>query len=134
MNSINFLFVVDILKIHAAQLKAFGGAEGIRDRGGLEAAIAQPQQTWGGEYVYSSVFEMASVYAYHLAESQAFVDGNKRTALHAAIVFLAINGYLMEKSDMRLYDAMIAIAKKTMTKEELADLFRELVIDGQEKI
>ena len=76
---------------------------------------------------------MASVYAFHLAESQAFVDGNKRTALHAAIVFLSINGYSIDNSkhstDMRLYDAMIGLANKTFTRENLADLFRDLFIE-----
>ncbi len=114
--------------MHAAQLAAFGGAEGIRDYGGLEAAIAQPQQTWNEDYLYPDIFEMASVYAYHMAESQSFVDGNKRTALQAAIVFLSINGYPIDNSDMRLYDAMIGIARKTFSREDLAELFRELFI------
>lgn len=128
MNFINFLRIDDVLLMHEAQLNAFGGAEGIRDRAGLEAAIAQPQQTWDGEYIYSDIFEMAAVYAYHLAQSQAFVDGNKRTALQAAIVFLKVNGSPLDNSDLRLYDAMIGIAEKTFTRDDLAELFRELFV------
>ena len=125
---VNFLTVDDVLKIHGQQLLHFGGAQGIRDHSGLEAAVQQPQASWAGEYLYESVFDMAAVYAYHIAESQALVDGNKRTALHAALLFLAINGYEILVDDPRLYDAMIAIANKEMEKEDLSDLFRELVI------
>ena len=68
----------------------------------------------------------AAAYAYHLAESQAFVDGNKRAALDVALTFLAINGFEIEDEQMELYDAMIAIAEKKMTKEQLAVLFEKL--------
>jgi death-on-curing protein len=128
MNFTNFLTVDDVLKIHEQQLLHFGGAPGIRDRSGLEAAVQQPQASWAGEYLYESIFDMASVYAFHIAEAQAFVDGNKRTALHVALLFLAINGYEISFDDPRLYDAMIAIATKAMTKEDLSNLFRELII------
>ena len=64
---------------------------------------------------------------YHMAESQAFVDGNKRAALDVALTFLAINGFEIEDEEMELYDAMIAIAEKRMSKEQIADLFERLV-------
>ncbi len=127
---INFLTIDDVLKIHEQQLLHFGGASGIRDRSGLEAAVQQPQASWASEYLYESIFDMASVYAYHIAEAQAFVDGNKRTALHVALLFLAVNGYEIQVDDPRLYDAMIAIAKKELTKEDLSNLFRELIIES----
>lgn len=73
---------------------------------------------------------MAAVYAYHIAESQAFVDGNKRTALHAALVFMEVNGYKITVKDDRLYNAMISIAEHQMNKEDLSKLFRELVIES----
>jgi len=63
---------------------------------------------------------------FHLAESQAFVDGNKRTAAAAAIVFLDYNGYLLTGDEMKLYEALIAVAKKETGKPELAALFEEL--------
>ena len=62
-------------------------------------------------------------------ESQAFVDGNKRAALDVALTFLAINGFDIKDEQMELYDAMIAIAEKKMSKEQLADLFERLVIE-----
>jgi len=67
-------------------------------------------------------------YMYHLAESQAFVDGNKRAALDVALTFLAINGFEIEDEQMQLYDAMISIAEKKMSKKQLAELFEKLTI------
>lgn len=73
-----------------------------------------------------TVFTKAAAYAYHIAESQCFVDGNKRVALDVALTFLAINGYEVEYESMQLYDAMIAIAEKKLDKDGLAALFEQL--------
>jgi death-on-curing protein len=51
-----------------------------------------PSQTFGGQFVHADLFEMAAAYAFHIAENQSFVDGNKRTGLAAALTFLRING------------------------------------------
>ena len=59
-------------------------------------------------------------------ENQAFLDGNKRTALVATLVFLDINGFVILDDEMKLYDAMIAIANREMDKYDLADLLKEL--------
>lgn len=127
--SIIYLTLNQVLMIHQAQLRAFGGSAGLRNREGLESAIEQPKASFGGNDLYPTIFDKASVYAYHIAEAQAFVDGNKRTALHAAVTFLAVNGNPIGHSD-RLYDAMIAIAEKKLTREHLSNLFRELHIES----
>ncbi len=85
-----------------------------------------PKATFDGTDLYPTIFLKAAAYVYHLAESQAFVDGNKRAALDVALTFLAINGFDVEDEQMELYDAMIAIAEKKMSKEQLADLFKKL--------
>ena len=119
----------DVRAIHTDQLAQFGGSDGIRNHGGVLSAIAQPQASFGSEDLYPDVFIKAAVLAYGIAESQAFVDGNKRTALVTALTFLQVNGHEVPPADERLYEAMIAIAKKTMTKEDLVELFRDLVIE-----
>ena len=119
----------DVMGIHDNQLAKFGGSEGLRSRDGLESAVAQPQMTYGAEDLYPDVFLKAAVLAYTIAESQIFIDGNKRTALVAALAFLRVNGHDVPPAEDRLYEAMIAIAKKTMTKEDLAELLRELVCE-----
>jgi death-on-curing protein len=63
---------------------------------------------------------MAGAYAFHIAEGQPFVDGNKRTGLNAALVFLEINGWSVDDPHEELYDAMIGLAIGTHTKWSLA--------------
>jgi death-on-curing protein len=82
-----FLSIEDVLELHEMQLEAFGGLAGIRDRSLLESAIAMPEATFGGTFVHSGHFEKAAAYAFHIAQNQPFVDGNKRTALHAPSFF-----------------------------------------------
>ncbi len=83
---------VDVVKeIHAAVLAAFGGAEGIRDEGLLHSAVAAPQATLGGQSPFADLVEVAAAYLFYLCRNHAFVDGNKRTALTAAVVFLRLN-------------------------------------------
>jgi death on curing protein len=83
----DFLTLEDVLLIHEQQLERYGGSPGIRDRGLLESAVAQPQAGFGGKYVHESIFDMAAAYAFHIAENQPFVDGNKRAALASALCF-----------------------------------------------
>lgn len=121
-----FLSVADVLEIHEEQILAYGGIRGIRDNGLLESAVMMPQASFGGEYLHSGLFEMAAAYAFHIAENQPFLDGNKRTALVTCLVFLDINGFEILDVEMRLYTAMIAIANKEMDKYDLANLLSEL--------
>ena len=121
-----FLTLDDVLLIHDEQLGAYGGIHGIRDQGLLESAVMMPQASFGGEYLHKNLFEMAAAYAFHIAENQPFLDGNKRTALVSALVFLDINGFVILDEDMKLYDAMIAIANKLMDKFDLAELLKNL--------
>jgi len=74
-----FLDVEDVLLIHEEQLALYGGAAGIRDAGLLESAVAMPRATAGGEYAHEGLFAMAAAYAFHIAQNQPFLDGNKRT-------------------------------------------------------
>lgn len=125
-NEMHYISLDVVLEIHQRQLQEFGGANGIRSQAGLEAAVEVPKATFDGQELYPTVFLKAAAYAFHIAESQAFVDGNKRAALDVALTFLAINGYQMNDEQMELYDAMIAIAERTMSKEDLAQLFEKL--------
>lgn len=112
-----------VIEIHKMQIEEHGGLDGIRNMGGLESAIAQPEATFGGEDLYQTIFDKAAAYAFHLAESQSFIDGNKRVALASALTFLAINGYEITEDQPEFYDAMIAISNHEMDKKGLSDLF-----------
>jgi death on curing protein len=121
-----FLTVEDVLLIHDEQIEAYGGIRGIRDEGLLESAVMTPQASFGGEYLHNDLFEMAAAYGFHIAENQPFLDGNKRTALVSALVFLDLNGFEIHDEDMLLYEAMIAIAEKRMDKYDLSRLLKKL--------
>ena len=128
-----FLSVEDVLALHEDQLRLFGGSAGVRDQGALESAVATPAATYAGEFLHDDVFHMAAAYAFHIAENQPFIDGNKRAALNAALVFLDINGWVVEDPDMRLYDAMIGLSSRALDKHGLALLLRELAVpEGDE--
>ena len=115
-----FLTVEDVEQLHDEQLRLFGGLDGVRDRRALEAAVAIPAASFDGQFLHVGLFSMAAAYAFHLAEDQAFVDGNKRTALNAALAFLGLNGWDVDDQDGLLYDAMIGISARTSSKEQLA--------------
>ncbi|MBI5546668.1 MAG: type II toxin-antitoxin system death-on-curing family toxin [Deltaproteobacteria bacterium] len=121
-----FLTLEDVLHIHGEQLRSYGGADGIRDRGLLESALAAPEASFGGNYLHGDIFEMAAAYAFHIAQNQPFIDGNKRTGLVAALVFLDLNDIAVQDPGSRLYEAMIALAERRLDKEGLARLLREL--------
>ena len=121
-----FLSVEDVIFLHDEELARFGGAAGIRDLGLLASAVGTPQASFGGEFLHPDLFSVAAAYAFHIAQNQPFVDGNKRAGLLAALVFLDLNGTVIPASEPRLYQAMIDIAERTLDKAGLADLLREL--------
>ena len=88
MNRPPFLSKDQVLYIHEQQLIAYGGQDGIRAPDLLDSALAVPQGGFGEEYFHSYPYGMAAAYAYHIAENQPFIDGNKRTAVVAALSFL----------------------------------------------
>ena len=87
-----FLTLEEVLKIHENQIECYGGSHGVRDQGLLQSAIAQPEASFGGDYLHKDVFEMAAAYLFHIVENHPFVDGNKRAGTAAALVFLDLNG------------------------------------------
>lgn len=85
------LDVAAVLAIHAEVLAAHRGAPGLRDRALLESAVAAPQATHGGRPLLRDPIEMAAAYLFYLCRNHPFVDGNKRTALAACLVFVGAN-------------------------------------------
>ena len=126
MTDPDFLDVDDVLALHAAQLDAHGGQDGVRDRGLLESAVAAASATFDGQFLHEDLFAMAAAYAFHIAENQPFFDGNKRTAIGAALVFLHLNGLDLPAETDVLYQAMIDIATRRCDKPGLASILRDL--------
>jgi len=125
MNEPVFLDIEEVKRGHQRGLELFGGVDGVRDEGGLESAVLQPRNVF--YYGSGDLFEIAAAYAFHIAEAQAFLDGNKRAAASSALTFLRSNGVNVDFDSMpRLHEAMIAIANRWMDKGGLAGVLREL--------
>ncbi len=115
-----------MIDLHTLQLERFGGGAGLRDCGLLESAVAQPQATFGGEFVHNDLFAMAAAYLFHIVRNHPFVDGNKRVGLLAALVFLDINGIAIDFASEELSEITLAVAQGNMTKEQLTVRLREI--------
>lgn len=119
-----FLTLDDIIESHQNQIDTYGGSHGIRDIGLLESAIAQPETSFGGQYLHADIFEMAAAYLYHLVMNHPFVDGNKRVGLEAALIFLEINNENLNCSDQELVDLVLKTTAGQVGKREIAEFFR----------
>jgi death-on-curing protein len=112
-----------VMDIHYASLERHGGIDGLREPGLLDSALMQPEAAY--YYGQGDLAAIAAAYAFHIAQNQPFLDGNKRTALGSALLFLKANGVDVDKyNDAELYDAMIGIAEKRLDKAGLAEIFR----------
>lgn len=122
---IKFLKIEMILSFHDDQINQYGGNPGIRDKGLLESALAQPEASFGGEYVHKNIFEMAAAYGFHICKNHPFIDGNKRTALIAMYTFLYVNGWQLKADKKVLYATVVELASGNLTKEELTQFLKK---------
>lgn len=121
---IDFLNVEDVLQLHADQIALYGGEHGVRDTGLLESAVAQPQATFGGQYLHKDLVEMAAAYLFHIVKNHPFVDGNKRTGAVAALVFLDLNGIEIDAPKGSIYELTMSVATGHADKTQIAEFFR----------
>jgi death-on-curing protein len=119
-----FLTLDQVRLLHQMALERHGGQEGIRDLSTLESAVMHPRNIW--YYRQGDLFDLAAGYAFHLAEAQAFFDGNKRAAVAASFVFLEMNGFSVPEATEEFYAAMIGIAQRRVTRKDLAVILRRL--------
>lgn len=122
---VKFLDKKTLLAFHDDQVKTYGGKQGIRDVGLLESALAQPEASFGGEYVHQTIYEMAAAYGFHICQNHPFYDGNKRTALIAMYTFLYVNGYRLQADKKSLFAVVIDLASGNVEKKELAAYLEE---------
>ena len=113
--SFDYIRVDDILAIHADQIERYGGGEGIRDPGLLEAALFRPQTGY-----YPTLIEEAAALWESLSQNHPFVDGSKQTAFAATYVFLAINGLEITATDDQTQDFVLGLySTSSVTFENL---------------
>lgn len=119
-----------VLAIHRDQIESFGGTLGVRSEAALDAALAQPQATFGRKLLHPSIEEQAAAYLFHLVQDHPFVDGNKRVGLAATDTFLRLNGYRLDLSDKRLYELIMRVASGKLDKDALIEALRESIEYG----
>jgi death on curing protein len=123
VKKIRFLNMSEIIFIYEDQIRRYGGQYGVRDISLLSSALALPESTYDGKYLHKSIPEMACAYAFHISENHPFIDGNKRTALASALVFLDLNGFEFTSSEEDAYETMMSVAKGELKKDQLKDFF-----------
>jgi death-on-curing protein len=123
--TVEYLSIRQVKALHTLQLRRYGGGAGLRDRGALESAVARPAATFGGEDLYPAIPEKAAALMHSLALNHPFVDGNKRVAAFAAILFAESNGYEFLATPEELVETTLALAEGLITVEALTIWFRQ---------
>ena len=109
-----FHLTIEVVReIHQEVLSKFGGPKGVRDENLLASAVLTPQSSFGGKSPYADIIEVAAAYLFYLCGNHPFIDGNKRTAMMAAIVFLRLNGIdpAPDKGDWEKFVLEVASSK-----------------------
>lgn len=127
--SIRFLALSEVVLINRDQVIRFGGLLGIRDTGLLDSAVHAPQASFSGMYLHADIFEMAAVYANGLIKNHPFLDGNKRTGLISALLFLELNGIVLSMTQDQFFQLAVDIATSKVSVDYVAKWFKGLMIN-----
>jgi death on curing protein len=128
-----YLELRQVVAMQEVLIEKYGGLHGIRDKGLLESALSQPRQSAFGEDVFPDAPSKAAAYAYYLSENQPFLDGNKRIATAVAITFLRLNGFDLKASQEAVYEIIMKLANKKLTRDGLIGWFRENSIKKKQR-
>jgi death-on-curing protein len=110
---------VEALAFHAQQIAHFGGSDGLRDRG-LDSALARPKNLFAYAERVLTMADLAAAYAVGISSNHPFIDGNKRTAMQVAFVFLEFNGFPVTASQEDACLTFLSLAAGEITEPELA--------------
>jgi len=116
-----------VIAIHGRQIAEHGGSDAVRDQGLLLSALARPENLYD-QSDNRDLAALAAAYAFGIAKSHPFMDGNKRTALVVARTFLKINGADMSASQDEKYTTFLKLAEGTLSEEELAEWIRNKLV------
>jgi death-on-curing protein len=121
---IQYLTPEQVLFLHSRLIAETGGGHGIRDLGMLLSALGRPQATFDGKDLYPDLFSKAAALMDSLVRNHPFVDGNKRTAITAAALFLRFNGYRLVVENAEMVRFTLACAQSQVSLEEIAGWFK----------
>ena len=125
----NYLSTTQVLAIHDQMVKRFGGSFGVRDLGLVESAVARPEASFDGNDLYETIFDKAAALLQSLLKNHPFVDGNKRTALTSAGIFLKMNGWRLINNHEEEVEFAVSVDNSNLSQEEIA---RWLKINSEE--
>jgi len=121
------LTVETVREIHAEALRQFGGLDGVRDENLLASAVLTPQSTFGGASPYTDIVEVAAAYLFYICRNHPFLDGNKRTAMMSAIVFLRLNGIEPKPDSQQWEKLMLDVAASRLDRDQTTARLRKLL-------
>ena len=125
-----YLTLSEVLELHRLAIEQSGGADGIRDQGGLESAVAQPATTYTGQDLYPGVVEKAASLCFSLVMNHAFVDGNKRIGHFAMETFLVLNGKEIAAPVGEQEQVILLLAAGEMERETFTEWLHTHIIDA----
>ncbi len=124
-----YLSVEEVVSLHSLVIAQSGSSSGLRDRGALESAVAQPEASFAGQELYPMISAKAAALGYSLIQNHPFVDGNKRVGHAAMEVFLLLNGYEIDASVDDQETIVLGVAGSQMSKMELAEWLSHHIVE-----
>jgi death-on-curing family protein len=126
---------IDVVReIHAEAIKQFGGLNGVRDENLLASAVLTPQSSFGGKSPYADMVEIAAAYLFYICKNHPFLDGNKRTAMMSAIVFLRLNGMEPLPDSTEWEKVMLDVAASKIDRDETTRRLRKLLKKSRSRV
>lgn len=122
------LSLQEVISLHSLIIAQSGGRSGLRDRGALESAVAQPEASFGGEELYPNLASKVAALGHSLIQNHPFIDGNKRIGQGAMEVFLLLNGHEIDASVDEQENVIIGVASGKISRIELSELLREHMV------
>lgn len=120
-----FLTIAQVLAIHEIVVNRYGGSPGIRDLGSLKASVERAKTTYSKRDLYPTIFEKAAAIMQSIIKNHPFVDGNKRTALTSAGIFLELNGWKMKNTHQEEMKFTLKIDKENLPVKQIAKWLKE---------
>jgi death on curing protein len=128
-----FHLTVEIVReIHAEAIARFGGSDGIREPSLLDSAVGAPQASFGGKSPFRDIVEVAAAYLFYICQNHPFVDGNKRAALGACLVFLRLNGLEPVPDGPEWEELTLDVAASRIDRDDTTKRLRKLLFKAKD--
>ncbi len=120
-----FLYTQQVIDIHDAIIHSIGGRTGIMNLGLLYSAVEVVKSSMDGKLFHPTYFDQASAYLFHILRTPPFIDGNKRTAIASALIFLYNNRIHLILDELELEQLVLDTACGKIKKREISDYFQK---------